>query len=157
MGADAWPEAKRLHQAGLAISEELGDRWNTAISLNYLGQVAYAQGELQEARQQFLTALKIAMAGQVTPVALDALVGLVTLQVSQEPAGDSGLAMKEQAVETLIVVLNQPAIMRETKERAGRLLAELEPQLSPQAVVAAQVSGQTRHLEAVVAKVLAGM
>jgi tetratricopeptide (TPR) repeat protein len=158
MGAAAWPEAKRLNQEGLIISEELGDWRNSAISLNHLGQIAYAQGHLGEAKQYFLTGLKTAMAGQVTPVALDALVGLLTLQVSQEfEAADSGPVLQEKAAETLAMVLNHPTTMHETKEKADRLLTELESVLPPEVVDRALARSATHTLAAAVAVVLAEM
>jgi hypothetical protein len=152
MGNTEWAEAKRLYNEGLAISKELGDQWNIALSLNHLGQITHALGELQEAKQYFLTALKTAMEAQAAPITLDALVGLVILLVKEQAdTAQSKLANKEQAMEWLALVLNHPASRQDTKNRASQLLAEL-----PSSIIAtAQERGQSRKLEEVVAEILA--
>jgi hypothetical protein len=67
------------------------------------------------------------------------------------------LNLKEQAVEWLALVLSHPASRQDTKDRAARLLAELESQLLSQVSAAARARGQTRSLEAVAAEILAGV
>jgi tetratricopeptide (TPR) repeat protein len=156
MGNTEWAEAKRLYQEGLAISKELGDQWNISLSLNHLGQITYALDELQEAKQYFLTALKTAMEAQATTIALDALVGLVILLVKERAStAESEVAKKEQALEWLVLPLNHPASWQDTKNRANQLLAELEAELPPHIVAAAQQRGQARKLKEIVAEILA--
>ncbi|MBE7468341.1 MAG: tetratricopeptide repeat protein [Anaerolineales bacterium] len=154
-GKDFWAEAKQLHQESLAISKELGEKYFSAISLNHLGRVHYALGEGQEATQSFMTALRMAIESRAAPVALDILIGLATPIVHPE-VGVTGVALnlKEQAIEWLALVLSHPASRQDTKDRAARLLAELESQLPPQISAAARARGQTRSLEAVAAEIL---
>ncbi|GIK43345.1 MAG: transcriptional activator [Chloroflexota bacterium] len=154
-------EAQRLHQESLTIFTELGDRRSMALSLNYLGQVAATAGHIAypEARQHYLAALQMAIEVQVVPIALAALTGLAALLVAppiEETKADL-IETKARAAEYLSLVLHHPASQHETKERAGRLLAELESQLPPQVSAAARARGQTRPLEAVAAEILAGM
>lgn len=157
MGKTEWPEAKRIHQESLAVSEELGGRANMAVSLNHLGQISYALGELQETKQYFLTALQTAIEAQAIPVALDALVGLVILQVKEQmTTAEPELAVKEQALEWLTLVLNHPASRKETKDRASSLMSELTAELSPQTITAAQARGQSRKLDEIAVEILAG-
>ncbi len=158
MGKLEWAEAKSLHQKSLVISKELGDRRLIAISLNHLGEVAHAAGEFTEAQQYFLTALSIATEGQVVPIMLDSLIGLASLSAYMETEGaEVELPLKERAVEWLTLILSHPAGQYETKERASRLLAELESQLPPPTSAAARARGQTRSLEAIAAEILAGV
>jgi predicted ATPase len=154
-------EAQRLHQESLTIFTELGDRRSMALSLNYLGQVAATAGHIAypEARQHYLAALQMAIEVQVVPIALAALTGLAALLVDppiEETKADL-IETKARAAEYLSLVLHHPASQYETKERAARLLAELECQLPPHISAAARARGQTRSLEAVAAEILAGV
>jgi tetratricopeptide (TPR) repeat protein len=155
--SEAKLEAKQLHQESLAISKELGDSWSTSLSLNYLGYVTCALEEYQEAKQHFLAALQLAVEIQLIFVALDALVGLATLLVRQ-PEGGIKPALsgsKEQAVELLAFVLGHPATIQDTKDKAQHLLAEMEAELPPSVIAAAQKRGQVRELEEMAAEILA--
>ena len=62
--------------------------------------------------------------------ALDALAGLATVQAKQ---GD-----RQYAFDLLSIVLNHPASLQETKDRADHLRAELEAQLTPAQIEATQ-------------------
>lgn len=78
--------------------------------------------------------------------AFDALVGLASLQAKQ---GDP-----ERALELLLVVLNHPASLQITRNRASQQCAELEAKLVIQQVDSARVRAQSKTLEAVVEEVL---
>jgi len=156
-GPAEWPEARRLHEQSLTISKELGERREMAASLNYLGYVTCALAEYGTAKQHFLAALQTAIEGQITPVALAAVAGLATL-LTHQPARETELGlitMKEQAIELLAFVQSHSATSQEAKDRAQRLLAELETELPPQVMAAAQKRGRGRKLEVVVAELLA--
>jgi predicted ATPase/DNA-binding SARP family transcriptional activator len=160
-----WVEAKRLHEESLTIYQKLGDRWGKAVSLNYLGYMTCALADYPAAKQYFLAALQLAIEGQITPIALDALVGLATLLVRQPAVSENlsglpdltglGSTVKERAVELLVLVLNHPASSHEVKDKAQRLLAKLEAELPPQVIAAAQERGRARKLEEVAAEILA--
>lgn len=157
-GEAAWAEAKQLHQESLVLAKELGEKYIVVVSLNHLGRVQYALGEGQEAAQTFLTALRMAIESRAAPVALDILIGLATPIVHPEVSVTGVvLNLKEQAVEWLALVLSHPASRQDTKDRAGRLLAELESHLPPQVSAATRARGQIRSLEAIAAEILAGV
>ena len=80
------------------------------------------------------------------PFALDALAGLAGLQAKQ---GD-----RQHALELLLIVLNHPASLQETKDRAEHLRAELETQLTPAKVAAIQARTGEKTFEAVVEDLL---
>lgn len=156
-GAASWPEAKRLHEESLAIAKELGDRREIAVSLSYLGHVTCALEQYPEAQQHLQAALQIATEGQMTPIALDVVVGIAMI-MSHQPTAASAPSLtqtKERAVEILALVLIHSASGREAQDRARRLLAELAAELPHQAVADAQERGQARRLEEIVAEILA--
>jgi predicted ATPase/DNA-binding SARP family transcriptional activator len=140
-----YQEARALLQEALTIRREVGYRRGIAISLNYLGQVAGVLGELRESKQYFYEALKLAMNIEDIPLALDIMAGLAA---SLAKEGQTG-----RAIELLHFPLYHPAGGQETRLRAQRLLAELEP--SPPALTAhALLSSNTEELEAAVAALL---
>jgi hypothetical protein len=81
-------------------------------------------------------------------VALDALAGLGTL------LGAGEQEQMERALGLLIFVLHHSASSHETKNKAARLFAEMEVELPPQVVSAAQERGQANTLKAVVKEIL---
>ena len=80
------------------------------------------------------------------PFVLLTLVGIATLLAAE--------GEKERALELLALVLHHPLSWQWTKDRAAPLVAELEAELSPEVVAAAQARGQARDLEATVAELL---
>jgi hypothetical protein len=61
---------------------------------------------------------------------------------------------KERALELLALVMNHRLSWQMAKDQAGPLIAELEAELPPDVVAAAQVRGQALDLEATVAELL---
>jgi hypothetical protein len=98
------------------------------------------------------------MNGQLFPFALQALVPWTALLAKEEdlPAEDNpaGSSKKEQAIEILALVIHHPATLGLSKDKAARLLGELEAELPPEVVAAAQERGKTRQLEEVVGEIL---
>ena len=111
-----------------------------------MGRSIFALGNDAEAERVWRESLRIATEIHGTPVALEALVGLASLQAKR---GDM-----EHALELLLIVLNHPASFQETKNRAAHLRVELEAQLTSQQVEAAQARAQAKTFEAVVDEVL---
>jgi hypothetical protein len=117
-------------------------------------------GNFRGARAYLLEGLKTSR----LPVALDALVSWATLlkeeadrrsaDVPASQAAPANQAQKQQAVEILSLVLNHPAAAQPYKDKAVRLLAELEAELPPEVVAAAKEQGQTKTIEEVVAKIV---
>ncbi|MCP4995971.1 MAG: hypothetical protein GY934_19660 [Gammaproteobacteria bacterium] len=123
--AGEYEAAQQRHLESVAIFKEIGDQWGTALALTGLGYATCSLGKYKTSRQHFHESLKIATEIETLPVALEALVGLAMLLITNEP----GDAERERAAEQLAMVLDHPAASQETKNRAAPLLAELESQL----------------------------
>ncbi|MFN8459084.1 MAG: tetratricopeptide repeat protein [Anaerolineae bacterium] len=139
-------EAKRLLTESLMAAQKLAYQRGITQSLNALGSVAYALGDYQEAKNYLLAALKATQEIKAVPIALDILTSLANLLV--------GEGCITQAVELLAFPLHHTASKRETREKAGRIFAELTPQLPPQVIVTAQEKGKSEPLAAVIARLL---
>jgi len=141
-----YEEAARLAQQSLALQKKIHDRFGMAWSLKNLGNAACGLGDLEAARRYLCQALETAMMVRWTPVTLLALVGVGALL---EAEGE-----KERALELLALILHHPLSWRWTKDRATALVADLEAELPPEVVAAAQERGRARDLEATVAELL---
>jgi len=112
------------------MRQDLGFRRGIAISLNHLGDVALALGDIAAAKQHFYEALQTAIDLRATPLALDSLVGWAACLAR---AGETG-----RAVELLQVTLSHAASGQEARDRARQLLAELKSPLPPELIAARQ-------------------
>lgn len=112
-----------MFRKSLGTFTELGGSWFLARVLAEMGESLLVLGNEDEARRVWRESLHIATDIYGTPVVLDALAGFASLQAKQ---GD-----RERALELVWVVLNHPASLQVTKDRAGVLRAELEAQLTP--------------------------
>jgi tetratricopeptide (TPR) repeat protein len=139
-------EAQFLLHKSLELFAELGTRWDWARSLIYLGEATAAAHDTSEARQIFLDALQLAMELQAIPLALDALMGLAHLQAQTGKA--------EAALELSICVASHPSSTQEAKDRAGQLRVQLETQLTPGQVAAAQERAGAATFDALVTELL---
>jgi class 3 adenylate cyclase len=144
-----FPDDARLHDLGVHLLKDLSRP-------QYVYEMLHPDMPIQEfpplrslsARPNTLPdALKTAYDYQVTSLAMYALVGVARMmEMDSRP---------EQAVELLALVLsNSPSDM--VTERAQMLLDELESQLPPAVVIAAQQRGQAMNLEEVTQQLLAG-
>lgn len=113
-----------------------------ARSLEFLGEAQAAAGSTAEARQTFLDAIRLAFEAEGDPLVLDALLGLAHLQAG---AGDSRGSM-----ELARCVLSHPAGTHEAKDRASRLIAELQRQPDHQLEGTLGAEGRTKPLEEIV-------
>ena len=111
-----------------------------------MGRSILALGNKAEAWRVWREALRIATDIHGTPVALEALVGIASLQAKR--------GHREYALELLLILLNHPANDQETKNRAAHLHAELEAQLTRPQVEAALARAQAKTFEAIVEEVL---
>ncbi len=96
--------------------------------------------------QELSGALRTAVAFQVDSLASYTLVAAARLLAAQ--------GAREQAVEMLAFVLAQENTTDFSIERARQLLAELQPQISPEVFKDAQQRGQARRLEDIVLDIL---
>lgn len=136
--------AKQLFQESLTIFKEIGNQWGVISTQIKLGYVAEMLEENAVAKGYFKDALALALEIQAVPLLLDALAGLALLMITE------GNSDQEFVLELLALILNHPASSQDTRDRAARLLAELEPQLPVQA----QLGQPAKTLEALVVKLL---
>ncbi|MFN8458905.1 MAG: tetratricopeptide repeat protein [Anaerolineae bacterium] len=139
-------EAKRLLTESLTIAQKLAYQRGITQSLNALGSVAYALGEYQEARNYLLTALKATQEIKAVSIALDIFTGLADLFI--------GEGRITQAAELLAFPLYHAASKRETRDKAGRIFAELTPQLPAQVIATTREKGKMEQFTTVVAQLL---
>ena len=114
--------------------------------LSHQGYNSLARGDDIDAQNSFIAVLRLVREGGFMPFALDALAGLASLQAKQ---GD-----REHALELLLMVLNHPASLQETKDRASDLRVDLETQLTPTQIEAIQAHAGEETFEAVVEDLL---
>jgi tetratricopeptide (TPR) repeat protein len=134
-----------FHQS-LDTFAELGGRQEVARVLAEMGHSLLALGDDIEAERIWRESLSIATETHGSPVALEALGGLARLQAKR---GDT-----QQALGFLLIVLNHPASVQETKDRAARLYIELESQSTSLQVNAAHLWARSQTLETAVGEVL---
>jgi tetratricopeptide (TPR) repeat protein len=108
--------AARLFREALALREEVGDRWGVAMARVHLGRVFAARREHDRARDHLLRALRIAWSLSITPIVVEALAELASLNLSE---GDT-----HRAREILAAVIDHPAAPKPVRERARTLMGE---------------------------------
>jgi len=139
-------EAKRLAEDALTITRDSNSLWMRADALVGLGRATCGLGQVEEARRCFRRALGAAMELGRLPAAASAVIGTADLLIAK---GDP-----EQAAELLGLVLHHPATHQMDRDRAQRLLSELESELSSEVLAAATARGRERDLDEVVAEIL---
>jgi predicted ATPase/DNA-binding XRE family transcriptional regulator len=139
-------DAVDMYSKAIETFTELGARHDAARALAEMGRSVIALGYDAEAERVWRESFLIATQTHGAHVALEALVGLARLQAKR---GDV-----QTALEWLLVVLNHPSSVQETRERAGQLRLELEAQLTSQQIEAANARAQAKTFEAVVEDVL---
>ncbi|MBE7553081.1 MAG: tetratricopeptide repeat protein [Anaerolineales bacterium] len=155
---EEYAEAQRYYGEALTIGREIGNGvglW----ALGGLGEAACGLGDLPAARQYLLETLRTAITREKGHdlTFLYTLLRWATL-LAKESAGldEDSLtreAKKAQVVELLTLVRHHPASWQVFRDRAGRLLAELEAELPPE-VAAARERGKTRPLAEVVTEII---
>jgi tetratricopeptide (TPR) repeat protein len=139
-----YEEARRWYEESLAVSNLVGQGKQAPEALIGLGNVACALGEYTQATHYFVQALQtpVRSAGET----LDVVLGIAHVLSKTEE--------QEKAVELLALVLRHPASMLITRDRADRLLSEMDALLPPHVLAAAKEHGQALDLETTVAELL---
>jgi len=151
LGIIAQAQGEHLHavdmfRKSLDTLTELGDRLDVGRVLAEMGRSIFALGDDAQAGRLWRESLRIGIETRGTFVALEALVGLASLQAKQ---GD-----KEYALELLWIASNHPSSIQDTRDRATHLRLELEAQMTEQQVDSARERARAKILEAAVAEVL---
>ncbi|CAG0935831.1 Putative HTH-type transcriptional regulator [Thermoflexales bacterium] len=139
-------QALEMFYESLNIFTELGTRQDVARELAELGRSVFALGDDAEAGRIWHESLRLTTETQGVFTALEALVGLASLQMRQ--------GASEKALEVLLIVLNHPASIQETKKRAARLRTDVEARLTRPQIEAAQARAQAKTFEVAVDEVL---
>jgi tetratricopeptide (TPR) repeat protein len=139
-------QAVDIFRKSLDIFNELGGNWFIARVLAEMGESILTLGNETEARRIWRESLSIATNIHATPVALEALAGFANLRAKQ---GDS-----EHALELLSIVLNHPASLQVTKNRASALWSELELQFTRTQIDAIQARVGDKSFDAFVQEFL---
>jgi len=139
-------KAVGMFRKGLDTFTEIGARQDVARALADMCRSVLALGNDAEAERGWRESLRIAMETRGIFIALEALVGLASLQAKH---GDM-----EHALELLLIVLDHPVITHETRKRAAQLRAQLEAQLTPSQIENIQANADDETLESVVEKLL---
>jgi tetratricopeptide (TPR) repeat protein len=135
-------EAQGYFQKSLEIFGEYFEGWDIAISLIYLGDATLMSGDLAEAERIYLKALRLAKETRSTSLMLDALAGLALFNAY---SGNS-----ERALELSSVILNHPAAVQETKDRANQIRMEAEARLNAEQIQTLKAGLSDRSLEGLV-------
>ena len=139
-------EALQLAQESLALFKEIDARRGISWSLRVLGNAACGLGDLAGAKRYLHQALEaVAMVGVMSFVPLT-LVGIATLMSAE--------GQKERALELLAFALHHPICWQWVRDRTAPLVAELEVELPPEVVAAANARGRARDLDTTVAELL---
>jgi DNA-binding SARP family transcriptional activator/predicted ATPase len=112
-----------------------------------LGRVACVQADVGRSRRYFQKALAVAMEAERAVEAMEVLIGLTHLLISESAPA--------QAVELLGFAVHHPATRHAARSEAQELLVDLKTELAPDAFDAAMARGRTRDLEDVASEVLA--
>jgi tetratricopeptide (TPR) repeat protein len=143
---DEHRQAVDMFGKSLSTLTEIGARQDVARVLVEMSHSIFALGNDAQAERGWCEALQVTMETQGTFVALEAFVGIATLKAKQGNV--------EQALELLLMVLNHPASLQETKNRADRLRHELEARLTRQQVETAQMWAKAKTFEAAAEAIL---
>jgi tetratricopeptide (TPR) repeat protein len=139
-------QAVDIFRKSLDMLTELGARPDVARVLAEMSRSVFALGDEAEAERGWSESCRIANETRGAWVALEALVGIANVQAKR--------GEREQALELLLIVLNHPASIQETKDRAARLRAELEAQLTQSQIETIQTRAEEKTLESVVEELL---
>ena len=135
-----------MFRKSLDTLTEVGARQDVARVLVEMSRSIFALGNDAEAERGWREALHVTMETQGTFVALEALVGIATLRAKQ--------GHFDQALELLLIVLNHPASLQDTKDRASDLRTELETQLTPTQIEAILGDAGKKTFDTVVEELL---
>ena len=136
-------EAQHYLEKAITLFSERGDAWHWTTTLNHAGWFYLQVGNAAQARQRFAEALRLAMAAQLAPSVLNALVGLARVQAQNAPAIVHGAIAHYVAMHA--------ASTHEIKTHADELRLHVESQLEPHQIEAARTQAQQATLESLVA------
>ena len=145
-GRKEYARAAQLYQEGLTAFSAIRDLYMITLCQLALGRVNAAQARGREARRHLRVALQTAMQLTWRPLLLDCLMGMAELFAEE---GDLNHASH---LTTLIIADSASRAM--TKERAERLQAHIEKELSSDQIVVIRQRMRTSDLGTVAVQLL---
>jgi tetratricopeptide (TPR) repeat protein len=133
---------------GLAIQREIGDRYHVANCLSNLGAAYRGLMQYPAAARCLYEGLELAHEIGAHPLALEISAEIGAVLAAREQCD------RERAAELLVFVSHHPLADKWTAQRAQGTLADLSPNLPPEAWNAAQERARSATLDAVVRLVL---
>ncbi len=157
-----YEEAPRYFQEALDTARQLGYKAEVSWILAGLGEASLGLENYLAARNYLLEALETTSG---TAYALPALISWAMLLEKEADVPAAGVVAgpevlanhepKQRAAAILSLVINHPATWQVYRDKADRLLAELEAELPPEVFAAARRRGQAKTVDAVVEEILA--
>lgn len=138
--------AAEIFRKNLEIFTELGMRQFAARTLAEMSRSLFELGDEQEAEHGWRKAFQIASEAHGNFGALEALLGIAALKAKR---GDVFPAYR-----LALLVPSHPLAVQDNQERAARLRAELENQLTPAQLESVQAHIDELTMEAVIAELL---
>jgi DNA-binding SARP family transcriptional activator/predicted ATPase len=148
----AYGEAQGHYHAVLSTSRHLGAAWMEPLAgdclgigptLNRLGDVALARGDVEQAAARYREALELAVREPHLGLKLDALAHQALWSARKDSP--------ERAVVLGALVASHPACVKPTRKLVERLLFRLQGELSPEAYAAAIAQSQRVGVEEMLA------
>jgi predicted ATPase/transcriptional regulator with XRE-family HTH domain len=130
----------------LEIFTELGSHWDAARVLAEIGQSTFALGKDAEAEQLWRESLRLSAETHGILTTMEALVGFASLLAKR--------GAYQHALPLLLISLDHPATIAETKVRAGKLADEVKANLTPQEIESAQTFANDKSVDSVVKEIL---
>jgi tetratricopeptide (TPR) repeat protein len=115
LAADHCDEAKRHLEKSLEIFGEYFKGWDIAQTLIYLGETYLHLGDDAQAKTILLDSLRLARDIHSEPLMLESIAGLAALELRLNSDLTAGW---------LTLIMNHPAAIHDTKQRAEQLFAE---------------------------------
>jgi tetratricopeptide (TPR) repeat protein len=137
-------KAKRYYQESLLIARETDHRHGVTSTLANLGQLHILLGKPQVAWGYLREALLQSIAIGAVPLTLDALVGVVQLQIE--------VGQYLSAAELLGLALSHPALETDVSQVAESALGRLRKVLPTEQLEATMNRGKTLELDTVIAE-----
>ena len=137
-------KARRYYEESLQIARETDHRHGVTSTLANLGQLQIVLGRRQIAWECLRESLLQSVAIGAVPLTLDALVGVIQLQI------EAGQHLS--AAELLGLALSHPALETDVGQVAESALGRLRQELRTEQIEAAMDRGKTLELETIVAE-----
>ena len=134
-----------LHRS-LQIFTEFGSRWDVARVLSEIAQSNFVGGNDAEAERFWRESLRIAMETRGILTTMDALVGYASLLAKRREF--------KSALPLLMISLDHPATVAETKVRADALAVHVKAQMTLEEVESVQIIMENNTFESVVQGIL---